>query len=314
MPVASLSLEHPLPAAARVAEPAPETRVETAVPKALADYESTFLEHLEFIERTVATLARRNAVSPADAEDLEGQVKLRLTNDNYAVLRKFQGRSKLTTYLTTVIHNVLRDFRVQRWGKWRPSAAARRMGELGVQLETLLYRDGLGHVEAIAILRDRFGAEFSDREIESMIGRLRPRSTRRFEGEAALDRLAAPDRADRCLKAAARRQIAAKTRHVLRKCLASFETEDRMILRMHFADGLTLRAIADSLKVKRRRIYPRVQRLLSEVKRQLERHDVTYEEVLDLLDHWQSDLDLGLASSPVETKRRASADEPEDES
>ena len=170
-----------------------------------AAYEAILLDHLEFIERTVAALARRNAVAPWDAEDLAGQVRLRLLADDYAVLRKFEGRSRLTTYLTTVIHNIFRDFRIQRWGKWRPSAAAKRMGELGVQMEALLYRDGFGQREAFAMLRDRFEVEATDLELESLAARLRPRTTRRIETDATLSRLESRDRGDQTVRGSALR-------------------------------------------------------------------------------------------------------------
>lgn len=259
-----------------------------------AAYESLLLSQLDFIERTVRCVARRHAVAPWDAEDLAGQVKLRLIADDYAVLRKFEGRSRLTTYLTTVIHNIFRDFRIRRWGKWRPSAAARRMGDLGVQLEALLYRDRFGEREAFAILRDHFEVEADDRELEAMAGNLRPRTTRRIETEAPLARLESPDRGDRSLRERERAELLERVAAVLREVLASLAPEDRLILRMRFADGLTIRAIADSLEVDRRRMYPRLQRLLLDVRRRIEDAGIGCDEVLDLLDEPGYDLEAGL--------------------
>ncbi len=265
-----------------------------------AVYEALLLEHLEFIERTVAAVARRNAVAPWDAEDLEGQVKLRLMAGDYAVLRKFEGRSRLTTYLTTVIHNMFRDFRIQRWGKWRPSAAARRMGDLGVQLEALLYRDKFGAREAFAILRDRFDVEATDPELETMAGRLRPRTTRRIETDAALARLESADRGDGAVRERERAAALVRVSGALRKVLGSFQAEDRLILRMRFADGLTIRAIAGALDLEQRRMYTRVQRLLLEVRRRIEDEGVGCDEVLDLLDEPGTDLEAGLRRSDEE--------------
>ena len=265
-----------------------------------AAYEAILVEQLDFIERTVATLARRNAVPPWDAEDLSGQVKLRLMANHYAVLRKFEGRSRLTTYLTTVIHNIFRDFRIQRWGKWRPSAAAKRMGELGVQLESLLYRDRFGAREAFAILRDRFGVEATDAELESLAGRLRPRTNRRIETDATLARLASPERSDEGLRAGEQAALIARVADVLRRVLASFEPEERLILKMRFADGLTIRAIAAGLDLEQRRMYTRVQRLLVEVKRRIEAEGVSCDEVIDLLNEPAADLEAGLREPPGE--------------
>ena len=265
-----------------------------------AAYEAILVERLDFIERTVAALARRNAVPPWDAEDLSGQVKLRLMADDYGVLRKFEGRSRLTTYLTTVIHNIFRDFRVQRWGKWRPSAAAKRMGELGVQLESLLYRDGFGAREAFAILRDRFDVQATDAELESLAGRLRPRTNRRIETDATLARLTSPERSDEGLRASEQAALITRVADVLRRVLASFEPEERLILKMRFADGLTIRAIAAGLDLEQRRMYTRVQRLLVEVKRRIEAEGVSCDEVIDLLNEPGTDLEAGLREPPGE--------------
>ena len=40
------------------------------------------------------------------------------------VLRKFEVRSSLRTYLTVVVNRMYIDGRVKQWGKWRPSAIA----------------------------------------------------------------------------------------------------------------------------------------------------------------------------------------------
>ena len=273
-------------------------RGDTPAPRASAAdntaYEAILIEQLDFIERTVASLARRNAVAPWDAEDLSAQVKLRLVANDYAVLRKFEGRSRLTTYLTTVIHNIFRDFRIQRWGKWRPSAAAKRLGEPGVQLEALLYRDGFAAREAFAILRDRFDIEATDAELEKLVARLRPRTSRRIETDASLARLESRERGDRGLRDREQAVLRKRIARALRRVFASLEPEDRLILRMRFADGLTIRAIAAGLDLEQRRMYTRVQGLLLGVRRGIEAQGVSCSDVIDLLNEPGADLEAGL--------------------
>lgn len=265
-------------------------------PPSTARYEAILLEHLDFVHRTVASLARRYAVKPWDAEDLDGQVMLRLVADDYAVLRKFRGQSRLTTYLTTVIHNIFRDFRIQRWGKWRPSAAARRLGDLGVQLESLLYRDRFTTGEAIAILRERFDVSASEEQLWTIAVQLKPRTTRRFESEAALARLQAPEGADEACLASERGGARVRTEAALRRVLAGLEPEDRLILRMRFADSLTIRAIAATLGVPQRRMYSRLRKLLVELRQRIEEQGVGCDEVLDLLDRPAAALEAGLGA------------------
>src|ERR1700720_4289002 len=69
-----------------------------------------FLGHLKLIEEVVSHACRRPHLNREDAEDFAGQVPCKPIEDDYAGLRKFQGRSSPKTYLTVVINNQLLDF------------------------------------------------------------------------------------------------------------------------------------------------------------------------------------------------------------
>src|SRR5690349_21220014 len=104
--------------------------------------EDLFLAHLPHIDKVVNHLCRRYHFQTDEAQDFRSSVYERLVEDDYAVFRKFQGRSSLNTYLTIVISNMLKDYLNRLLGKWRPSAEAERMGPIAVLLEQLLVRDG----------------------------------------------------------------------------------------------------------------------------------------------------------------------------
>src|SRR5213082_2466820 len=87
-----------------------------------------FVRELSSIERIAAFVARDNDLRGADAEDFVGAIKLRLIEDDYRVIRKWSGRSSLSTYLMAVINNVAIDQHIRRVGKWRPTIAAERAG------------------------------------------------------------------------------------------------------------------------------------------------------------------------------------------
>ncbi len=266
---------------------------------------SLLLENLDFIERTVRAIARRNALSHWEADDLAGQVKLRLISGDYAVFRKFRGKSQLTTYLTTVIQNIFRDFRIQQWGKWRPSAAAKRCGEVGVQLEALLYRDGFTVSEAFELLRTRFGVDTADRELHEIVDKLRPRTTRRFESDVVLSSLSAPERGDRRVVDGERLAAQERVSGALKAALAGLSAEDRLILKLRFADGLTIRAIAKTLGLDQRRIYGRVRKLLSEVRARIVEAGVRCEEALELLDWPACEIEAGLGDPDEHSQKTA---------
>jgi DNA-directed RNA polymerase specialized sigma24 family protein len=157
------------------------------------DVERQLEELLPLLERVVASTCRRHALGADEGEDFASWVKVRLNESDYAVLRKFRGSSSLRTYLIVVVTNLFKDYRIAQWGKWRPSAAAKRAGDLGVQLEGLFYRDGRTFTEAVALLHGSFGLEDSRAEIESLATRLRPRTLRRFESDQQLDTVPSQD-------------------------------------------------------------------------------------------------------------------------
>src|SRR5262245_26742788 len=126
--------------------------------------ESIFLANLGLIDRLVALIARRHALSPTDTEEFTAWAREKIIDDDYAVIRKFGGRSSLSTYLTTVLVNLFRDYRNARWGRWRPSAEAKRRGPIGIRLEELIYRDGHPLREAVQILQS-LGTPFSDTDL-----------------------------------------------------------------------------------------------------------------------------------------------------
>ena len=73
---------------------------------------SQFLaEHYGLVLRLVRSVARRRRLSADDAEELRSLVLLKLVENDFAVGRKFEGRSSLATYLTKVIWRVWLDRR-----------------------------------------------------------------------------------------------------------------------------------------------------------------------------------------------------------
>ncbi len=107
------------------------------------DYQKLLLQHLDIVDRVLKYVARRHHLSAAETDEFASLVHFRLVDRNFAILRKFQGRSHLATYLTTVVERLYLDFCIARWGKWRPSAAARRLGQVAEMLERFLGRDGM---------------------------------------------------------------------------------------------------------------------------------------------------------------------------
>jgi hypothetical protein len=74
------------------------------------DAEELFLHNEGAIDRIIAFVAGRY-LDPAETEKFASYVKSRLTERNYAILRKFEGRCSLTTYVMVVVRRLLHDYR-----------------------------------------------------------------------------------------------------------------------------------------------------------------------------------------------------------
>jgi len=232
------------------------------------------LDLLPFIERTVRGCARRYRLDEADAEELEGQIKLRLLEDDCAVLRKFRGTSRLTTYLTKVIFNLTLDH-LRRRGRWRPSAGALRLGRVAVELEELIYRDGYTLGEAEGVLADRHRGEGRLADLERIAARLRPRQpVRVLRMENPPEKRVTETGEHRLLRAEDRRQRERLARH-LAAALAELESPDRLLIRLRFEEGLTVRSIARRVGERPRTLYSRFHSLLRQLRARLESAGVT---------------------------------------
>ena len=74
------------------------------------NHQRLLIDHLDLINQIVRTVGRRRHLSTVELEDFASFVNLRLVDDDYAILRKFQNRSSLWTYLAAVIERLSLDF------------------------------------------------------------------------------------------------------------------------------------------------------------------------------------------------------------
>jgi RNA polymerase sigma factor (sigma-70 family) len=248
-----------------------------------ADGERLFLQQLPAIDRIIALIARRNALSASDADEFAAWARGRLTDNDYAILRKFGGRSSLPTYLSVVLGNLFRDFRNSLWGRWRPSAAAQRMGPLGIRLEELLVRDGSPLREAIGILRSA-GTPESDTALARMAARLPHRTADR---EVALDAVSEV-LADRALTPVLARDETARIEAALLDAIDALPDEDRIITRMRFWDGVSVADISRLLGLDQKPLYRRIDAIQRQLRESLSRRGVTEMDARELLsrDGW----------------------------
>ena len=261
-----------------------------------------FESSLGLIDRVVAAVCRRARLSGADAEDFASSVRVLLMDDDYAVLRKYGGRSSFEAYLAVVVQNFLSDQRTHALGRWHPSREAERLGEAGVLLETLLHRDHRPLDEALPLVQN-VDPTLTRRDVERMAERFPHRLTRpravELDEEAPI---AARERADIRVVASERQRVLRDTARVMRETLAALSDEDAMILRFRFVSEMSIADISRMLRLPQRPLYRRLESLIARMRAALDAAGLDSAAVTELIGHAE-ELDFGLDSGKNEAAR-----------
>lgn len=246
--------------------------------------EETFLQNLLLIERICAFVCRLNHANTDETAEFTQEVKLRLLEDDYSIIRKFQGLSTFATYLHTVIRRLFSQYRIELWGKWRPSAEAKRLGDKAVTLERLISRDGLTFAEAVQTLTTPAGSLYTVAELKAIYLRLPVKNSRpTFVPEEEAPEAAADGDASERIQAAEREQTARRVAAAMDKILETFEAQDRLILQMRFWEELRVPEMARRLQIDQKKLYKRLDKLCAMIRAALEREGIDRRDIEMLL-------------------------------
>ncbi|MEO6526963.1 MAG: sigma-70 family RNA polymerase sigma factor [Gemmatimonadaceae bacterium] len=245
--------------------------------------EALLLAHLGTVTKIQRLLSHRHGLLPQDAEDFGSWVLYRLIEKDYAIIRKFRGRSSFATYLAVVISTLLREYRVVQWGRWRSSAVARRLGTVAVRLEVLIRRDGLALAEAGELLRTSGVTALSNGALARLAvqfpRRVRPREVDGSEMSAIVP---STERSDEMVDSSERVVETAAVYRVLRAALMELDSEVRIIVRMHFVESMSVADIARALAIAPKQLYRRLERTRTLLKARLEQEGVSLDQIRHL--------------------------------
>jgi RNA polymerase sigma factor (sigma-70 family) len=245
-----------------------------------------YRENQDLIEDVLRLCCRRNRLPRVDAEDFTSTARLALLESNQARLRAFGGRSSFRTFLSVTIGRLLNDWCDANWGRWEPSAEAARQGHVAMRLEELVIRDNLPLAEAIETLRTNHGIQATVVELERLFERLPVRSRRRFVSDSGLEGISAdrgnPEQVVNQARAIADGDRATKA---LDAAVRSLSAADKLILRMRFEDGMSIANIARLVGAEQKGLYRRIDRTLTELRRQLEAAGIGEEAAASILAH-----------------------------
>lgn len=240
-------------------------------------------QHFQLICKKLERLSRLSSLPEHEAEELGSWALFKLVENDYRILGSWEGRSSFSTFLTVVLVNLMRDYRIHVWGKWKPSAAARRRGPEAVLLERLCVRDGLPVDEAIERMRTEHGVSLPRTELEQMAASLRRRMQRRRVGEEELLRFPVDGQVEARVEDGERALLEDQLRELLAPLLRALPAEDRLLLKLHYRDGLSMAAISRALGRSQRELYSARNKCLKKLRRNLEEAGLSLDQVRELI-------------------------------
>jgi len=269
--------------------------------------------NLALIERLVRFVCQRAQVVGLEVEDFASTVKLALIEDDYSVLRAWEGRSSLATYLTVVIQRLLADERFRTLGRWRPSSEAKRMGESGVLLDLLIRRDGRTLADAIPIVLAA-DSSLTAGDIEAMATRLPIRAARMRLVElkpVIAETAAAPDSTESAVSQREVRRLSERTSTIAGEVIASLPVRDRMLLRLRFGSMMSIADAARILNMPQRPLYRRLEQILAALRESLLEADIDASSAEELIGSAFASLDFGLNDAEKDAPLPVSREEGE---
>jgi RNA polymerase sigma factor (sigma-70 family) len=241
--------------------------------------------NLALIERAVGFAARRYRFDPSDAEEFAAVVRLKLVDNDYAIIRAYEARSSFATYISIVIQRLALDYCIHVWGKWHPSAEAKRIGALAIEIEQLLLRDGRTIDEALVIL-GRKHDNITRESVTAIAERLPVRAPRHRDVDvekAEFVSVSRPDEVEEPLFAVDRRRASERLSSIMSAVIARLPEDERLILQLRFEGGMTVPQIARSLGLDQKLTYRRIEKRIRDMRRELERAGIAWHDVLDLI-------------------------------
>jgi len=249
------------------------------------NYQRLLVDHLSVVDQIVRTTGRRRHLAPPELEDFSSFVRLRLIENDYAILRKFQNRSSIHTYLSAVIERLSLDYCAGKWGRWRASAMAERLGPAAVVLERLVSRDGHSLEEALEIIRSSHSFGLDKADLLKLWGELPHRARTTDVAEEAAAAVPSPRTSEERVDAAELHENVERIGRVLKAALDQLSAQERVLLALRFDQDMSMVQIAkltgSSVPTLHRRLEKAVKLLRASLTHSgLERH-----EIMELIGH-----------------------------
>lgn len=251
-----------------------------------ADLEALFVGTLPEIEAAARAVGRRFRLSPHEVEDFASVVKLKMVENGYRVLARFEGRSSFRTYVQTVVARQFLDLHRKEQGRWRASARALRLGVPAVNMERLMYTQGLSAEQAIREVSLDPKCLLPHEELARIAQTLPPRAARPRRRPMCLDEMGGAEVATD--EGTPEEQLVSsregdRAGRAIEAAMARVSAQELRVLRMRFELGLTVADIARTLGLNARRLYRSVDSALRRLRGGIEEQGLQWDELAPVL-------------------------------
>lgn len=258
--------------------------------------------NLAVVEKTIAFACRRFRLDLDDADEFGAIVKLKLVEDDYAILRKYEQRCQFATFISVVVQRMALDYRIHTWGKWHVSAEAKRLGPLAMDLDRLLHRDGRTVAEALVILAPKH--EGLTAEALQVLAERLPRRPPRHRAvqldDAVPVAVTRGDTVEERVRARDRRGASERLSALMTAVIEKMPEDERLILQLRFEGGMAVSQISRVLGIEQKLLYRRLERRMRDIRAELERAGIEPGDALDLIGRDEDLLDFNLG---IESRR-----------
>jgi RNA polymerase sigma factor (sigma-70 family) len=184
-----------------------------------------------------------------------------------------------------VIEKLALDFLIQKWGRWRPSAMAEKLGPAALLLDRLVNRDGHTVEEAMEMVRTNHGVAQTDAELRALWDQLPARPRMIEVGEELAVEMASTETSEVHVEEAARTQEAERLERVLHAAFEGLAAQDRVIIALRYDHELSAEEIAKVMNISVPTVHRRLDRSLKELRAVLSRGGFDPREISALIGH-----------------------------
>lgn len=245
-----------------------------------------FVSNIGITEKIVRKYCYKHNLTEDMADEYCSHVYEKLIENDYKKIREFKGKSSYKTYLTVVITRILID-KIRSGGRWTPSQKALKMGKTAMMLEELVFRNNYSFDQAYNTLITTHNNSISREkayEIVTELQRKRVISARPKETELvdniSDEKVSFPDN-----EVENKETLNKKTllNNIIQEIRMALSNEERLLLKMHFEDGIKVSVIARVLKKERRYIDSKMSSILHKFKQDILSRDIDLNDIKDII-------------------------------